>query len=829
MSEDPYILQADGRGHLSDVRYVSPCIGDPSTVFTASRDNTAKRWSIPFSGDEMKDALTFVGHRGFVNFVLYHPGIPLLDGEPCVVTGSNDQHIVLWNPETSAVEALLDGHNQGVCCGAIMQFNEEGVISAEIRDALNGDIVSGDWGGLCIVFDHVSGRPKQLYDKHTTAIRGVAQLTNTSQVVSCSGDKTIHLWDAMTGNTLQIFYGHMDVVQCICAISSEMFATGSNDSTIRLWKAGTEGAVEVLVGHESLVYSVHWSTTTNELLSSSEDHSTRIWKRDNNGSMVVTQVIQHPSVVWGASSTSGGQVLTCSSDHVVRLWTRNYEMMASIEKLELLQAAIESQTIDVKVAQSSNAAAAAGGLDVSAMPYTHEIHTRIGQREGERLFARNESGEVEMYVWNHGRWEKVGVVVAGPDANAFTGSSQLKREKHFYNGQYYDYLFDVDVEGKPLKLPYNVGDSIFETAKNFITTHAGAVAQDSQEEIQNFLLAHINPEDIQKIPGLENTAMPTPEAPRAAVPAAVENNTPQEDRKANTSMSPWEDTESFTVFNGAGAQTKVNALLVGNTKYSGVMELLTVSPLNVALCSQRLSELFHDLPSGSRFPAIDAMRHLLTLSPSVSNSTLETVLAALVGMWGDQTSSSLPASDGEMLVSLRLAASVFDRLYHSAAGPPKDAKSLQIIVWFAKELPSLPLKSGTPSTNIKAAKCAIIQNASLWLSRQAVLCGWPVETQKSIAEAVVRQIAMSLVLEVNGSSVALSSLRSLCTLLCDGGAARGDGHQLCSAPWYPSIMDQVRRSLSFSLQSIATGAAVEGQATAQRLLDMIQKYPALSS
>ncbi|KAG5504089.1 hypothetical protein GH5_04951 [Leishmania sp. Ghana 2012 LV757] len=205
MCDTAFILQADGREHASDVRFVSSSPHDPSAIFTASRDQTAKWSTVPTSGDTVEDGLTFVGHTAFVNYVLFHPNIELLDDEPCVITGSNDEHVVLWNTESSAVEAVLDGHKSGACCGTIMRFTH-GSVDTEVEDALAGDIISGDWGGTVLIFDHKSGRPKRLYDKHATAIRGVAQLTNTSTVVSGSGDKTIHAWDALTGRTIQIFF-----------------------------------------------------------------------------------------------------------------------------------------------------------------------------------------------------------------------------------------------------------------------------------------------------------------------------------------------------------------------------------------------------------------------------------------------------------------------------------------------------------------------------------------------------------------------------------------------------------------------------------------------
>lgn len=73
---------------------------------------------------------------------------------------------------------------------------------------------------------------------------------------------------------------------------------------------------------------------------------------------------------------------------------------------------------------------------------------RPGKKDGQVIMIKNE-GKVEAYQWAAGEttWQQIGQVV---DA---IGSGR----KQLYEGQEYDFVFDVDVaEGvPPLKLPYN--------------------------------------------------------------------------------------------------------------------------------------------------------------------------------------------------------------------------------------------------------------------------------------------------------------------------------------------------------------------------------------
>lgn len=829
-SEESFILQADGGTHTSDVRFVSTCEHDSSSLFSASRDNTAKWITIPEAGDSLQDNLTFIGHTAFVNFALFHPGIELLDGEPCLVTGSNDNHLALWNMQTSAVEAVLDGHSSGVCCGVVMTFTSSSA-SADVRDSLAGDIVSGDWGGMVIVFDHKSGRPKQVYDKHATAIRGVAQLTNTSKIVSCSGDKTIHAWDATTGATIQIFSGHRDVVQCICAIDGQRFASAGNDCSIRLWLLGRENPYQILEGHDSLVYSVCWSPRSSELYSSSEDHTVRVWRGGAQSDKLATvQVIQHPCVVWSVAAASDGRIVTGGSDHVVRVWTRDYDHMASIEKLEVLEAAVSSQTVDVKIAQSSGAAAATGGLDVGSMPYTHEISQRRGGQEGERLFARNEKGEVELYVWNSGRWEKIGVVVSGPDAQGYTGASSQRREKFFHNGQSYDYLFDVDVEGKMLKLAYRVGEGLVETAKRFIQDNRGVVTEDSQEEIQNFLMQHISPEDLARVPGLEGMSQrasaPAPAAPPPAVSAAPTSSaSPNPPASPTAPLAPWATPQTFDAFNPAAAQTKVTSLLPNSSAFHNTVGQLATPPVNSADVCDSLVELYAALPAGSRFPAIDALRYVLVTAQDKPQVAVQ-LLRSLAIIWDVQKppqEQQLPASPAEWLVALRLAAGVIAGVcMKPGAVASVDAAAQSMLVWLVARLPGMTslLTRDTPTAtrnNCKAAAAAIFRNVAVLLASSSAAApanGLPEEVARRLALAVVQQSAIVFVSERSDAPLVRDCLCSLRTLLVTG----ADTASASAPAWRADVVAQMKTSLAFSLRSIATGAYVEGQTTAVWLL-----------
>lgn len=110
------------------------------------------------------------------------------------------------------------------------------------------------------------------------------------------------------------------------------------------------------------------------------------------------------------------------------------------------------------------------------------LQTRIGDRDGQQLFVRENNGDVTAHLWSASanqwnlvstsapRWRtvhftdntiQIGTVVSGE------GSGASKKE---HDGKEYDYVFDIDIEdGKPpLKLPYNLSESAWDAARRFL-------------------------------------------------------------------------------------------------------------------------------------------------------------------------------------------------------------------------------------------------------------------------------------------------------------------------------------------------------------------------
>ena len=76
-------------------------------------------------------------------------------------------------------------------------------------------------------------------------------------LASGSWDKTLHLYDAQTGELQKTFTGHADwVLSVVFSPDGKMLASGSQDQTVRVWDVETGELRNTLKGHTDTINSV---------------------------------------------------------------------------------------------------------------------------------------------------------------------------------------------------------------------------------------------------------------------------------------------------------------------------------------------------------------------------------------------------------------------------------------------------------------------------------------------------------------------------------------------------------------------------------------------
>lgn len=97
-------------------------------------------------------------------------------------------------------------------------------------------------------------------------------------------DKTIIVWQLTRGDEVQygypkrILHGHNHFVSDVVISSDGQFALSSSwDHTLRLWDLNTGNTTRRFVGHTSDVLSVSFSADNRQIVSGSRDRTIKLW------------------------------------------------------------------------------------------------------------------------------------------------------------------------------------------------------------------------------------------------------------------------------------------------------------------------------------------------------------------------------------------------------------------------------------------------------------------------------------------------------------------------------------------------------------------------
>jgi len=286
------------KGHEGAIRTLA-FSSDGKALASGGEDGFVKLWN---SGTGKELVATKKEHTDEVTTVVFV-------GDRTVLSGGSDGAIRQWDAATGAMLGALQGHTGGVSGISVVNSGM--------------DFLSTGTDRIIKRFRQEAAGPIRFFTGHT----GVVQYTSFSpdgrRFVSCGnwpeGDKTLRVWDVEKGTEILKIEHPGQAAMAMYSPNGKFIASISNDSNAYLWDAVTGEKIRTFKGHMAGLNGLAFNADGSQLLTSGSDKTARVW--DAETAREVQKFTGHTDMIRRVEfHPDGKHALSAGRDGFVRMW-----------------------------------------------------------------------------------------------------------------------------------------------------------------------------------------------------------------------------------------------------------------------------------------------------------------------------------------------------------------------------------------------------------------------------------------------------------------------------------------------------------------------------
>ncbi|XP_052301877.1 DENN domain and WD repeat-containing protein SCD1 isoform X1 [Populus trichocarpa] len=260
--------------HCVTRREVWDLVGDREDAgffISGSTDCMVKIWDPSIRGSELR--ATLKGHTRTVRSISSDRGK--------VVSGSDDQSVIVWDKQTSQLLEELKGHDAQV--SSVRMLSGERVLTAAHDGTVKMWDVRTD---TCVA----------TVGRCSSAVLCMEYDDSTGILAAAGRDAVANIWDIRAGRQMHKLLGHTKWIRSIRMVGDTLI-TSSDDWTARVWSVSRGTCDAVLACHAGPILCVEYSMSDRGIITGSTDGLLRFWENEEGGIRCVKNVTIHSAPI----------------------------------------------------------------------------------------------------------------------------------------------------------------------------------------------------------------------------------------------------------------------------------------------------------------------------------------------------------------------------------------------------------------------------------------------------------------------------------------------------------------------------------------------------